>query len=210
MTAQHATANSRKKTAAVEIDRAREQFTPDDWINAAKALLIDHGVDAVRVDVLSKQLGVTRGSFYWHFKNRDDLLRRLLKSWRDHATEQVISRFEQTNATPAELIRELLMLPFHGRAAAEAASTELAIRGWARRDAMARQVVDEVDAQRLSYIAQCFSSLGHSIAEARARAFALYAYELAESLLHNQGTDGQKAERNAFLERALLAPAAMR
>lgn len=205
MAQKKAAATARKVIAAK--DQAREQFTPESWIDAAKSVLIDHGVDAVRVDVLAKQLDVTRGSFYWHFKNREDLLHRLLKSWRDHATEQVISRFEGTSATPVELIRELLELPFHGRTAAEASSTELAIRAWARRDPMARQVVDEVDAQRLSYIAQCFSALGHGFAEARARAFALYAYELAESLLHNQGTTGQKAERKAFLEVALLTPA---
>lgn len=183
------------------------QLTPHDWIQAAAEVLVDKSVDAVRVEVLSKNLGVTRGSFYWHFKDRDDLLRQLLVWWRDTATEQIIERFEKRNIKPRELLRDLLMLPFRGKAAQVAAATELAIRGWARRDDMARQYVDEVDSKRLSYIAQCFSALGFDIGEARLRAFALYSYEITESLLSNQGTDTQKQEQRAFMERLLLQDA---
>ena len=180
------------------------QLTPLDWIEAAAEVLLDKSVDAVRVEVLSKNLGVTRGSFYWHFKDRDDLLRQLLARWRDLATERIIERFEKRNIKPRDLLRDLLLLPFRGDAAKAAAATELAIRGWARRDETARQFVDDVDSKRLSYIAQCFSALGFDIGEARMRAFALYSYELSESLLSNQGTEKQKEERRAFMERILL------
>lgn len=182
----------------------KNQLTPQDWIRAAAELLTDKSIDAVRVEVLSKNLGVTRGSFYWHFKDRDDLLRQLLTWWHDTATEQIIDQFEKRNIKPRELLRDLLALPFHGEAAKVAASIELAIRGWARRDLLARQFVDAVDNKRLSYIAQCFSALGFDISEARMRAFVLYSYEISESLLSNQGTDNQKEERRAFMERMLL------
>ncbi|MDK2657493.1 TetR/AcrR family transcriptional regulator [Cupriavidus consociatus] len=184
--------------------QTRGQLTPEDWIRAARALLVSRSVDAVRVEVLSKELEVTRGSFYWHFKDRDDLLNRMLESWRNEATEQIIYRFERRNLAPRDLVRDLLMLPFRGAAAQEAASTELAIRAWARRDERVRHVLDEVDAKRLSYISQCFSALGFGIAEARARAFSLYSYTLSESLLSHQGTDEQKAERRGYLEKMLL------
>lgn len=178
-----------------------DTLTPDTWIAAATEVLIDRGIDAVRVDVLAKALEVTRGSFYWHFKDREALLVAVLHAWRDGATEQVIERFEGQQADPQALIGELISLPFRGRSAQRAARVELAIRAWARRDALARQAVDEVDARRLSYISQCFSALGFPIAEARARAFILYAYEVAESLLTTQGTAAQKKERSALLQR---------
>lgn len=181
----------------------RSTLVPEDWIAAATTLLAERGIDAVRVDVLAKQLGVTRGSFYWHFKDREDLLQRMLTAWRNQATEQVISRFERHDEPPDELIRELLLLPFRGRAALEAASVELAIRAWAGRDAMARQRLDEIDAQRMSYIAQCLSALGHPIGQARTRAFVLYGYLVAESLLRQHGTPAQQRERRAFVERAV-------
>lgn len=182
----------------------KSQLTPDDWIDAATGLLVNKSIDAVRVEVLSKDLGVTRGSFYWHFKDRGDLLSQLLVRWRDRATEQIIDNFERRNIPPRELLRDLTKLPFRGDSAHAASSVELAIRTWARRDEMARQFVDEVDHKRLSYIAQCFSALGFDIAEARKRAFVLYAYEISEGLLANQGTEAQKEERRAFVEHLLM------
>ena len=187
-------------------EEPRVCLTPENWIDSAIELLVDHGVDAVRVDVLAKQIGVTRGSFYWHFKDRDDLLKSMLLAWRDAATEQIIKRFDNRHSDPRALIKELISLPFRGQRARRAASIELAIRGWARRDPMARQAVDEVDERRISYHAQVFSALGFPVAEARSRAFALYAYEVAESVLSNQGSDAQKAERSALVERLILTP----
>jgi hypothetical protein len=63
-----------------------------------------------------------------------------------------------------------------------------------------------VDARRIAYIAQCFSALGFAIAEARARAFLLYGYEVAESLLSQQGNATQKKERRALVERLVVMP----
>jgi AcrR family transcriptional regulator len=57
----------------------RPSMTPEHWIAAATDLLVDKGIDAVRVDPLARQLEVTRGSFYWHFKDRESLLVSVLK-----------------------------------------------------------------------------------------------------------------------------------
>ena len=130
----------------------------------------------------------------------------MLNAWRDAATEQIIKRFDNCHTDPRALIKELISLPFRGQRARRAASIELAIRGWARRDPMARLAVDEVDERRIAYHAQVFSALGFSIAEARERAFVLYAYEVAESVLINQGTEAQKAARRALVERLILLP----
>lgn len=170
------------------------------------AILVDGGVDLIRVDVIARQLKLTRGSFYWHFKDRDALLSEVLKAWRQAATEQVTERFSRDNQDPRALIRDLLSLPFRGRSAQRAARIELAIRDWARRDAMARQAVDEADATRIDYIARCFCALGFGTSEARHRAGVLYAYELGESLLVNQGSATHQRERSALLERLLLEP----
>jgi AcrR family transcriptional regulator len=187
-------------------DPSRASLTPHDWVQAGSALLVDKGIDMVRVDVLAKLLGVTRGSFYWHFKDRADLLQNILKAWRDAATDQLIDRFERKSTDPRVHIQDLISLPFRGQSAERAAQIELAIRAWARRDATARHAVDEVDARRISYIAQCFSALGFSIAGARARGALLYAWQVGESLLTSQGAGEQRKERGALVERLLLAP----
>jgi AcrR family transcriptional regulator len=182
---------------------SRSSLTPERWIEAATDVLADQGIDSVRVDSLARALKVTRGSFYWHFRDRDDLLRAVLQAWRTQATEQLTRRLESARDDPRDQISDLISLPFRGRAAARAARIELAIRAWARRDDRARAFVDEADAARIGYIAQVFSSLGFSITEARARAFLLYSYELAESLLASQGTASQRSERAQLVERLI-------
>ncbi|MBC7941664.1 MAG: TetR/AcrR family transcriptional regulator, partial [Chitinophagaceae bacterium] len=188
--------------------RPRTSLTLPHWVQCATEVLVDEGVDSVRVDSVARNLGVTRGSFYWHFKDRADLLQHMLDAWRDAATEQIIERFSRQAGDPRALIRDLLSLPFRGQAAERAARVELAVRDWARRDVLARHALDDVDARRISYIAQCFSALGFDIDQARARAFILYGYEVAESLLRRQGSSTQKTERSTLLEQMLLTPAA--
>lgn len=186
---------------------AKIQLTPADWITAAITLLTDKSIDSVRVDILAKELNVTRGSFYWHFKDRNDLLERMLITWRDAATAQIIQRFEKSGTTSVMLIKQLISLPFRGRSALYSASVELSIRAWARRDAMARKVVDEMDAQRLSYIGKCFVSLGYDETDAQLRAFMLYSYILTESLVRTEVSETLREARRQCIEDMVLSPA---
>jgi AcrR family transcriptional regulator len=185
---------------------ARSTLTPDDWIRAATDVLVDQGIDRVRVDVLAGQLQVTRGSFYWHFRDREELLRSVLKAWRDQATIDLTHRLEQAHADPREQLKDVLSLPFRGRSATRAARIELAIRAWARRDEMARYALEEADGARVGYIAQLFSALGFSVKEARQRAFLLYSYVVGESLMCHGSPQG--ADRAAFVEQLLTQPLA--
>jgi AcrR family transcriptional regulator len=206
-TAQPATRRRRKTPeASAASEGTRASLTPETWIEAATEVLVDQGIDRVRVDVLATQLAVTRGSFYWHFRDRDDLLRRVLQAWRERATEQLTRRLETARTDPREQLRDVISLPFRGRAAARAASIELAIRAWARRDEMARQAVDEADARRISYHEHVFQALGFAEDEARCRAFVLYSYEVAESILQRQGSAAQRQQRVAFIERLMQQP----
>jgi len=200
------TAPRKLRRVAAAPEAARASLTPEAWIEAATAVLVDEGIDHVRVDVLAGQLGVTRGSFYWHFRDREDLLRRVLLAWSERATEELTRRLKSASAGPHEQLRDVMSLPFRGRAAARAARIELAIRAWARRDDMARQAVDAADASRIAYHAQVFGALGFASEEASHRAFLLYSYEVAESLLNRQGTAAQKQARSAFVERLILQP----
>jgi AcrR family transcriptional regulator len=169
-------------------------------------VLVDEGIAHVRVDVLAGQLGVTRGSFYWHFRDRADLLGRVLRAWREHATIALTQRLAQ-QPDPLAQLRDVLSLPFRGGAAARAARIELAIRAWARRDALAREALEAADASRLAYIAQIFGALGFGEAAAQTRAFVVYAYVVAESQITLPRTPRQRDDRRELLERlTALAP----
>ncbi len=189
---------------AAETPARREALTRERWIEAATEVLVDHGIDDVRVDLLATGLSVTRGSFYWHFRDRDDLLRAVLQSWRERATEQITARLQRGNRDPRVQLREVLSLPFRGRAAARAARIELALRAWARHDAMAREAVAEADASRIDYIGGLFELLGCTRAQARQRAFTLYGHVVAESQLGAIGSHSERAARRRFVEQLLL------
>jgi len=187
------------------VERSRTTLSPESWIDAATEVLVDHGISQVRIDVLAGQLGVTRGSFYWHFRDRDDLLQRVLLAWSERTTRQLTERLASVHGDPRQQIRDLISLPFRGRAARRIARIELAIRTWARRDEAARRAVEASDRRRLDYHEQLFAALGFSKEEAAQRAFVLYGYEVAESILHGQGTPGEKKDRAAFVEQLILA-----
>lgn len=210
MSAKKTAAPSRKASAestgasASSGRAARGALTPADWVDAATELLVHRSIDAVRVDVLAKILLVTRGSFYWHFSDREDLLQRVLANWREAQTEHIIARYRRKAAQPEIIVQELAELPLHGRSARTGSSVELAIRAWARRDEMARMAVEQVDAKRLEYIQGCFTDLGFSESAAKSRAFMLYAYMQSEALLRSQGTPQDKVMRRRFVMEAVL------
>lgn len=154
------------------------------WTNAALDVLADRGIDGVRVEVLAKHLSVTKGSFYWHFKDRDALLDSMLTQWRQQATIALIDRLDRVEDSALMRLRSLLRLPITGKRSARAADVELAVRLWSRHDARAFNALKEVDQLRLRYIANLLIQCGHSTNMAEARAVIAYSYiRVASTLL---------------------------
>ena len=160
------------------LDRAR-------WLEAALDALAEGGVGDVRVEVLARTLGVTKGCFYWHFKDRGALLAALLAQWRDGRVASIASQAAASrgaDAAPAVRLRRLLDL-YLDHANPRGMGIELAMRDWARRDAAAAAAVASVDAARLATLVPLYRALGHARQEAQARALALYAFIFGQSLI---------------------------
>ncbi len=168
------TARLRRPAASTNLDAAA-------WIDAAFDALAEGGIDAVRIDPLAKRLGVTRGSFYWHFKDRETLHQAMLKEWRKRASYVIGSRIESRTSAPDERLKQTLALPNSSPRAKRAAAIELAIRLWAGRDANAAKAVRHIDHVRLTYYAKLFNEMGIAKADARKRAYMLYAALLAQA-----------------------------
>jgi len=140
------------------------------WIRAAQKVLARQGVDAVRIDSLARQLGISRGSFYWHFANRDALLGRILEQWRQTSTLALIERLEARPLAPLERLRSLIAIAFDRSEKDPGQLVEFAIRQWGRSDPRARQALAEVDGLRLRYFARLFAEMGFDEDAARTRA----------------------------------------
>lgn len=170
--------------------RAAEQNTSLDaaaWIEAAFDALAEAGIDAVRVDPLARKLGVTRGSFYWHFADRAALHTAMLKEWRKRQSYRVGTRIESQTTAPDERLKRTLALPNSSARAKRAAAIEIAIRIWSRRDAEAAKAVRHIDRVRLKYYAKLLEEMGFSSAIARERAFLFYAALMAQAFITTDG-----------------------
>ena len=146
------------------------------WIEAALDQLAQAGIDGVRVELLAKRLGVTKGSFYWHFKDRDELFENMLSHWRRRATLGLIERLDRDEVMPRDRFHRLLRLPLEGKRSPWGADIELALRMWGRRDKRARVVLEEVDHLRLRYIESLLVGCGTPPEAAAAGAVLAYSY----------------------------------
>jgi AcrR family transcriptional regulator len=144
-----------------------------DWLNIGIQTLIEKGIEAVRVDPLAKLLNVTRGSFYWHFKNRDDLLEEILNEWEARNTKNIIEQIEGLNSSPSAKLLSLLEI-----AAKDDNLLEKAIRVWSVNDARAVGAIARIDQQRLAYLQNLFLQLGFSEIDSKVRAQIAYSVRL--------------------------------
>jgi AcrR family transcriptional regulator len=148
-----------------------------DWIKTGLAVLAESGVEAVRVEPLAKRMNVTKGSFYWHFKDRNDLLNSILAEWVELDTNSVIDQVNQLGADPKTKLLRLLELAIADNGLnPELAdgSIENAIRAWATNDPKVAAVLAKVDQQRLDYTKKLFLEIGFSGPEALVRARLAY------------------------------------
>jgi len=156
--------------------RAVQRLSPQDWLAAAEKRLISGGIDSVKIGALAKDLGVTRGSFYWHFKDRDHLLGVMLDSW--HSVSLRIFEdllLEEGSSGMDEFLRlvHLWIDEEHFDAALEAA-----IRDWARVSEDVAEVVKDVDEGRVKAIKRIFLDFGYDDDEAFIRARITYFHQV--------------------------------
>lgn len=164
------------------------------WIKAAMSQLALGGIEGVRVEVLARYLNVTKGSFYAHFKDRDDLHEAMLGYWRTRATLALIDRTNQIGASPGQRLEHLIHLVIETKSR-WGDDAELAIRLWAKRDLRAERTLAEVDEMRVVYIATLLLEAGLDQDDARARALLIYAFMRVSPSL--SGVAGESALQRA-------------
>jgi len=131
-----------------------DQLSAKDWLDQGLRTLTDSGFTALKAEPLAKAMGISRGSFYWHFADIGAFHAAILAHWRDVAAEQVIANLEAASGT-ANPLPMLLRGAFGSRPALESA-----VRTWASVDPRARAAVQAIDQRRLSYVENLFRANG--------------------------------------------------
>jgi AcrR family transcriptional regulator len=201
--------------------------TPDLWLDAAYDLLVEGGVEAVKVMPLAERLGLSRTSFYWHFADREALLAGLIARWEAKNTANLVARCEAPAATISEAMLNLIdcwvdPALFDSR-------LEFAMRTWSLTDPTVQAAMAAADESRIAALTALFLRFGYAATEADTRARTLYLTQVGYIALRSQesfevrmaripayalifsGKAPSDSEINAFLDRHRLrsgAPAA--
>ena len=176
---------------------ANGRLAADDWIAAGLEVLVESGVAAVKILPIAKRLGVTRGSFYWHFKSREALLGRLLDVWEGRNTSAIL----RAAATPGTLIDRYIALSrlwlgwsdFDPR-------LDAAVREWSRHDPTVLEKLRAADEQRVAALTEMIEPEGHDPAMARYRARTLYHMQMGWHEGVDPSTDGKGETSAAYFE----------
>jgi AcrR family transcriptional regulator len=170
------------------------QLSREDWLKAARLAMVSSGIGDVKVDRLAKKLGVTRGSFYWHFKDHKDLLDALLQDWEvrnQYEIAQVRTRWARSDPDLSEIVAIWL------GADPTFPAYDMAIRIWARKSPEVAAAVNRVDDAWVGLIEELFRREHFDEDEVFVRARVVYFHQIGYHAL---------AIREDLDERLRLAP----
>ena len=158
---------------------SRQSLTAEAWADAALDAMASGGLDAVAVEPLARRLNVTKGSFYWHFPNRDALLKAALDRWERHETVDIIEGLEDEPDPYARIVN----LFKRANASYQSGRLYLALAA-ATDDVRVNEVVQRVSARRLAYLEKCYRALGMDASEAPLWATFAYATFIGNQQVH--------------------------
>jgi AcrR family transcriptional regulator len=159
-----------------------------DWIEVGRQLLISGGLGGVTLATLTRELGVTSGSFYHHFTD----FRHYLDALADYYSEENVERIEEAwdaDAAPAERLRRLHVL----REQWDVARLDSAMRVWATSDERARSAVARLDDKLIEMIRAAFTDLGFSYEQARIRALLVFSAGVGQPFLFGRPSSAEDA-----------------
>ena len=148
---------------------AKNSLNAGDWAQATLDAIAEGGIEAVSVEPLARRLGVTKGSFYWHFQNRKALLQAALDLWEQSETTEVVRQVEHI-ADPRQRLQQVFRVANSGFRNGRLSGAFAA----ASSDPLIGPVVERVAKNRLNFLMECYSSLG--FADDEARRWAMFAY----------------------------------
>ena len=177
---------SSKRLAKTATDRQSRKS----WLEAALQALARGGIDRVRVESLAKDLGVTKGSFYWHFKDREQFFDEMLSFWAEQSTQTVITNVHYPT-DPAARVRAVA----EDIVRRDLAGMDPHIRSWTQYDPERAEIVAGIDKIRFEFIRGLFLAVGFSKNSASLRAHSLYGYALGEQFIHVKESMSQRLKR---------------
>lgn len=182
--------------------RAERPFDRDQWIMAARAKLIAGGVGQVRIEALAREMGITPGSFYWHFKDKADLLAALREDWERSNSAPLFAAVAAAPREPAAML-DALMEAWISEAGYDPAY-DAAMRDWARISPEVEAAVHREDDRRIALIARIYDVAGFTGDDAMVRARIAYYHQVGYYAMRVRETAEQRRALKPLYKAALL------
>ncbi|MEP5155468.1 TetR/AcrR family transcriptional regulator [Planktotalea sp.] len=177
---------------------SKPQLGRADWLRAAIVCFMNEGIDAVQITRLATSIGASRGSFYWHFKSRQELLDGLLNEWSAVNSQRIKEVLDEATSLDVGV---LSFFAIWNDAAVFNAPLEQAVRDWARLDDKVLAAVRAEDANRVAVITQLFHRFDYDPQEAEVRARVLYFAQVGYVAMNPNEAEAERMSRleNYFL-----------
>ena len=178
----------------------KKRVTKDQWLQAALDSLRETGVNGIAVERLARKIGTSKSGFYWHFEDRNDLLKSILNYWENEFTDTVInniSHLDETAAKKLQITSEMIMQHQLGK-------YDLPIRVGGNEDNAVKARIKSIDRKRLQYIGGLYKELGFRGIEAETRATLFIMYHAYWNTMFQEDTAARKKQKLAAVNRLLL------
>ena len=163
------------------MDKSVNTLTRENWIDFALQRLTEEGIDKVTITGLARELSVTKGSFYWHFKDRDDLLQAMLVRWEESGSKLVFGEVERVGGDAVRRLKHLSDIVI--RRYGDQLNLELALRDWGRKDLKIANILRQEDEKRIDYISGLFVEIYGDVKVAEAKAWLLFSLFVGEIII---------------------------
>lgn len=163
----------------------------EDWLEKALQVLSKSGGQKPRIGALVAEIGVSRGSFYWHFKDRADFIKALVDYWHAESTLVVASRLDELDASAEDKLRTLMEMI----CVQKLTRHDQAVRNWALGEQSVEEQVKRTDEFRCGYVKKLFKACGFSDQDARFRATIFVSEASREGLLFNAMNEKERRKR---------------
>ncbi len=172
----------------------RKGVSKGQWLAKALETLVEDGFEAIKIDRLARRLGISRSGFYYHFKNRKDLLQHLLDYWANEYTAVITDSLDMKKLD-AEKRLFITMKMVKDK---KLAQYDLAMNGWAKVDLQVNEIVKKVIAMRLDFVRTIFKELGFKGDELEMRARLHLCYHAWEEVMFTDDNEDDYARLQAL------------
>lgn len=180
---------------------AKTRLKREEWLAQALETLAREGNAKLRIDAICRALGVTKGSFYWHFRDRSDFQRSIIEYWSTEFTEDLIEKISEFGEDAKDRLLQLMELLLDK----DYAKYDVSVRAWAAQEPQLADLVRQADEQRLAFVGSLFAEMGFSGAELEMRTRLFVVYHSLEGSLFKREEPDQRYElmkrRHALLTR---------